>query len=359
MRASTQAVRSAKTFGKCNFILKKKHYFCNDKTQTMGRGKSTCKVLKEVRREIARANGIPLEERKCTFTGDCAGTCPYCEAEVHYLEREIAKRKSLGKAVAVAGIAVAAVTMTSCATSKAASTTSDNNPPKTSEEEISWDDFEMGEVVRVRKHLSKGEKSNKKKAEKQQKCNTYQMRDIVPMVVDTAKTDSNDNVRIDTATNESTLPVYQIVGTSSRPLLVHDVWRFPSEYGNLKSYLHNELKKNPELRVWLKEKAKQKRLKKKQERLKLKSDPIARMIARDQRRQDPFKPKDNYVVLSFNQEGEVVNAYLRYELRGEEDERMSEAFFHIVENMPRWTLNPWESRPNGLVSQHYPYRYLR
>ena len=120
----------------------------------------------------------------------------------------------------------------------------------------------------------------------------------------------------------------------------------------MKSYLHKELKKNPELRDWLKEKAKQKRMK-------IKSDPLARMIAREYRRQDPFKPKDNYFVLSFNQEGEVVNAYLRYELRGEEDERMSEAFFLIVENMPRWTLNPWESRPNGLVSQHYPYRYLR
>lgn len=36
---------------------------------------------------------------------------PYCEAEVRYLERELSKRKSLGKAVAVAGIAMAAVSM--------------------------------------------------------------------------------------------------------------------------------------------------------------------------------------------------------------------------------------------------------
>ncbi|MBO4382086.1 MAG: hypothetical protein J5799_03995 [Bacteroidales bacterium] len=60
----------------------------------MSRGKSTCKVLKEVRRKIADTNGIPLEERECTHQGDCAGTCPYCEAEVRYLERELSKRKS-------------------------------------------------------------------------------------------------------------------------------------------------------------------------------------------------------------------------------------------------------------------------
>ena len=75
----------------------------------MSRGKSTCKVLREVRRKIADANGIPLKERECTHKGDCAGTCPYCESEVRYLERELSKRRNLGKAVAVAGIAAVAV----------------------------------------------------------------------------------------------------------------------------------------------------------------------------------------------------------------------------------------------------------
>ena len=75
----------------------------------MKRGKRTCEILKEVRRKIADANDIPLQERECTHTGDCAGTCPYCEAEVRYLERELSKRRSLGKAVAVAGIAMVGV----------------------------------------------------------------------------------------------------------------------------------------------------------------------------------------------------------------------------------------------------------
>ena len=92
----------------------------------MSRGKNTCKVLKEVRRKIADANGIPLQERECTHTGDCAGTCPYCESEVRYLERELSKRKSLGKAVAVAGIAVAAVSMTGPATAQPVSAPADS-----------------------------------------------------------------------------------------------------------------------------------------------------------------------------------------------------------------------------------------
>ena len=34
------------------------------------------------------------------------GTCPKCEAEVRYLERELEKRQRLGKAVAIAGLSV-------------------------------------------------------------------------------------------------------------------------------------------------------------------------------------------------------------------------------------------------------------
>ncbi len=52
-----------------------------------------------MRRKIAEANNIPLRDRECTHTGDCAGTCPYCESEVRYLERELSKRRALGKAV--------------------------------------------------------------------------------------------------------------------------------------------------------------------------------------------------------------------------------------------------------------------
>lgn len=70
----------------------------------MQRGKYKCKHLKAVRKRIAEENGIALEQRECTYEGPCRGTCPYCEAEVRYLERSLADRIRLGKAATVAGL---------------------------------------------------------------------------------------------------------------------------------------------------------------------------------------------------------------------------------------------------------------
>lgn len=72
----------------------------------MGIGKNICHQLKNVRRSIAEENDIPLEIEECTYKGECSGTCPKCEAEVRYLESELAKRISLGKAATIAGLAV-------------------------------------------------------------------------------------------------------------------------------------------------------------------------------------------------------------------------------------------------------------
>lgn len=80
----------------------------------MNRGKNICKVLKEIRRDVARENDIPLEMPECTYEGDCLGTCPRCEAEVRYLEQELGKRKSLGKAVTIAGIALSSMVAAGC-----------------------------------------------------------------------------------------------------------------------------------------------------------------------------------------------------------------------------------------------------
>ncbi len=112
----------------------------------MSRGKSTCKVLKEVRRKVADANGIPLQERECTHTGDCAGTCPYCESEVRYLERELSKRRALGKAVAVAGIALSAVSMTGCASSEPVTSTATDKSCKASGRHVMETQTTMGVV---------------------------------------------------------------------------------------------------------------------------------------------------------------------------------------------------------------------
>ena len=72
----------------------------------MAKGKQTCKILKEIRKQIAAENDIEFMTSECTYHGDCKGTCPKCEAEVRYLEREVEKRQRMGKAAVVAGLSV-------------------------------------------------------------------------------------------------------------------------------------------------------------------------------------------------------------------------------------------------------------
>ena len=72
----------------------------------MAKGKQTCKILKEIRKQIAEENDIELVVSECTYQGDCKGTCPKCESEVRYLERELEKRQRMGKAAMVAGLSV-------------------------------------------------------------------------------------------------------------------------------------------------------------------------------------------------------------------------------------------------------------
>ena len=81
----------------------------------MAKGKQTCKILKEIRKQIAAENDIELSTSECTHKGDCAGTCPKCEAEVRYLERELEKRQRMGKAAVFAGMSLGtALTAAGC-----------------------------------------------------------------------------------------------------------------------------------------------------------------------------------------------------------------------------------------------------
>lgn len=68
------------------------------------KGKERCKILKEIRQKIATENDIPFVTSECKHQGDCRGTCPKCEAELQYLEKELAKRRSIGKRIALAGL---------------------------------------------------------------------------------------------------------------------------------------------------------------------------------------------------------------------------------------------------------------
>ncbi len=67
-------------------------------------GKEKCRILKQIRQRIADENDIPYVTRECSFRGECRGTCPRCERELLYLERQLALRASLGKRVAVAAL---------------------------------------------------------------------------------------------------------------------------------------------------------------------------------------------------------------------------------------------------------------
>ncbi len=82
----------------------------------MKHGKHICEQLKAIRLDIARANGIKYVPRECHHEGDCSGTCPACESEMRYLEREIARRCSLGKAAIIAGVSLGlmSISATSC-----------------------------------------------------------------------------------------------------------------------------------------------------------------------------------------------------------------------------------------------------
>jgi len=90
-------------------------------------GKHKCKILKDIRRQIAAENDIEYVTTDCQFQGECKGTCPKCEAEVRYLETELHKRRRAGKAVAVAGVA-AAVLMTATGCTGTVAPTSQTEP---------------------------------------------------------------------------------------------------------------------------------------------------------------------------------------------------------------------------------------
>ena len=97
----------------------------------MAKGKSTCKLLKDIRQQIADANGISYQPKECHHKGDCTGTCPACEEEIRYLERELKARKGNGFGMQVAGIAagICATVMPMTAAAQAVKSDSTANPP--------------------------------------------------------------------------------------------------------------------------------------------------------------------------------------------------------------------------------------
>ena len=97
----------------------------------MTKGRSTCKLLKSIRQQIADANGISYQPKECQHKGDCAGTCPACEEEIRYLERELKACKGNGFGMKVAGIAagICATVMPMTAAAQGVKSDSTANPP--------------------------------------------------------------------------------------------------------------------------------------------------------------------------------------------------------------------------------------
>ena len=97
----------------------------------MGTGKEVCLILKGIRQKIADANGISYQPKECHHKGDCTGTCPACEEEIRYLERELRARKGNGFGMKVAGIAagICATVMPMTAAAQAVKPDSTANPP--------------------------------------------------------------------------------------------------------------------------------------------------------------------------------------------------------------------------------------
>ena len=109
-------------------------------------GKRKCKMLKEIRKQIAMENDITYITTECKHQGNCKGTCPKCESEVRYLEAELEKRRKAGKTVAVAGIAAAMMLNASACTTETA-TESEAASAQASSEASTYTEYINGEVV--------------------------------------------------------------------------------------------------------------------------------------------------------------------------------------------------------------------
>ncbi len=59
------------------------------------RGKQKCRILKEIRKWIAKENEIPYEFSECEYKGNCSGNCPKCMSELLWLREKLEERESL------------------------------------------------------------------------------------------------------------------------------------------------------------------------------------------------------------------------------------------------------------------------
>jgi len=109
----------------------------------MKAGKYTCEVLKSIRKQIADSNGIAYTPSECTFSGECTGTCPNCERERQYLERQLSLKANAGKMLKIIGVAAGLTSMVACQEVKAQDSQANENP-----QSFKWDfyGFDFGQI---------------------------------------------------------------------------------------------------------------------------------------------------------------------------------------------------------------------
>ena len=97
-------------------------------------GKEKCSILKQLRRELAEANGIIYLTAECTQQEECSGTCPLCEAEIRYLDAELNRLAAEGIPITIAGLCSTKLselldTYTAGISDPSAATNTDENEP--------------------------------------------------------------------------------------------------------------------------------------------------------------------------------------------------------------------------------------
>ena len=58
----------------------------------MNQGKEKCEILRRIRQDVAERYGLQYTPSECKHQGDCAGTCPKCDAELEDLQRQLESR---------------------------------------------------------------------------------------------------------------------------------------------------------------------------------------------------------------------------------------------------------------------------
>lgn len=58
----------------------------------MDKGKEKCEILKAIRAYVAEKYCLDYTLSECNHWGKCSGTCPKCDAELEYLQKQLEKK---------------------------------------------------------------------------------------------------------------------------------------------------------------------------------------------------------------------------------------------------------------------------